>query len=330
MLILDRKDVARLLTMGPLIDALEQGFVRLSQGGVVLPQRLATPIARHEGLHLSMPAWVDGEGEDGGTLAIKVVSVYPHNVERYGLPTVQAALLLHDAADGRLLALMDAESMTAMRTGAASGVATRRLAREDASSLLMVGAGALAFHQVEAVCAVRPITRVYVASRTGARNAELCARIGDRLGIHAEPAASVADAAPMADIICTATTANDPVIRRSFVRPGCHINATGAYTPEMCEVDAETVRSARVIVDQIQAAQSEAGDLIQAAGESIVATLVAGELGDLVAGRVQGRSSADEITLFKSVGLAMQDAVAAALIYAAARREGAGTTVDLG
>lgn len=328
MLILNRDEVSSLLAMGPLIDALETGFARLSAGEVVQPQRLVTPVAPHDGLHLSMPVYVGGD-DGGDLLAIKVVTAYARNQPRHGLPTVQAVLLLHDAGTGRTVACMNAEPLTTLRTGAASGVATRHLARAGSSTLLMIGCGALAFHQIEAVCAVRPIQRVLVCSRTGVKDEALCRRVREHLSREAAPM-PIADAVPLADVICTATTARRPLFDDALVRPGCHINAVGAYTPAMRELSAETLRRARVFVDRREAARAEAGDLIQAAGSTPVTDWIAGELGDVVRGAANGREDEAQVTVFKSVGLAMQDAVAASLAYAAALRRGIGQRVEMG
>lgn len=322
MLYLNGEEVNRLVEMGPLIDALESSFASLARGEVILPQRLVTTVASHAGVHLTMPVYVGGpEGRD--LLAVKIVTVFAHNRPTHGLPTVQAVLVLHDAATGQPVALMEAEELTSLRTGAVSGLATRRLANPDASTLLMIGSGALAFHQVEAVCAVRPIERVLVCSRTGTKDEALCGRITGQLHVEASPA-RLADALPLADVICTATTATTPLFDGSQLRPGCHINAVGAYTPGMCELDANTLRRARVFVDSRKAARSEAGDLIQATQGAAVDDLIAGTLGEVILGRVAGRERPDQNTVFKSVGLALQDATAAGLAFAAAVRLGMG------
>ncbi len=335
MLILTRFDVQQLLTMPAALEAVEQAFRLLAAGAVVMPQRLATPVTPYSGLHLAMPAFV-GPAEEGdvGALAIKVVSVYAQNPQLHGLPMVQGALLLHDARTGALLALMDAEQITAMRTGAAAGVATRLLARPDAATLLLFGAGALAPAQVEAICAVRPIVRVLVVARTPQRAAPLCAQLAARHHLEAtvvpNTPEAVAAAVAQADVITTATTSATPLFDGAALRPGTHINAVGAFRATQRELDAESVRRARVFVDSRSAAASEAGDILLAQQEHPGAgDLVAGELGEALLGKLAGRTHADEITLFKSVGLAVQDATTAARVYVAALTAGAGTQIDL-
>jgi alanine dehydrogenase len=318
----------------------EEAFRQLALGNVVMPQRNATVIAPHHGLHLAMPAFVGSEGasegsSEAGALSVKLVTVYPQNQPRFGLPTIQGVLLLHDAASGRPLALMDAEHITAMRTGAASGVATRLMARPDAECVLLFGAGAQARAQLAAVCAVRPIRRAYLVTRTGARDAAFCAQAEAALGIEVcacprDDAAAVAAVVAEAAIICTATNATEPLLQGAWLRPGTHINAIGAYTRTMRELDGATLQRSRVIVDHHPAAQAEAGDLLLAIAEgAITYAQVAGDLGSVVLGQLAGRTGPEEITLFKSVGLAMQDTLTAAHLYALAQARGAGVEIGL-
>ena len=332
MRVLTRADVASVLTIDDTIAAVEEGFRQLALGTVQMPQRAATPIPPHNGLHLSMPAYVGGDpaGGDPGTLTIKIVTVYPDNPAKHDLPMIQGMLLLYDAATGELLAMMDAEHLTAMRTGASSGVATKYMAREDARVVTLFGAGAQAGPQLEAVCAVRPIKQVYVVTRSGAKDAAFCAEMRARLGIPVTPATDARAAVEAADVICAATNAQTPVFGGAWLRPGVHVNAVGAYMSTMRELDTTTVQRARVIVDHRRAALAEAGDLVipLRAGE-IAETHIAGELGQVVLGEIPGRTDADAITLFKSVGLAMQDAMTAARVYARAVEAGIGAEVEL-
>ncbi len=322
MLILTRTQIKSLLTMTDAIRAVEDGFRQLAAGQVVMPQRAATPLAPYNGLHLSMPAFVGG---DPGALSVKLVAVYPDNPAHHGLPMIQGLLLLHDATNGKPLALMDAEHLTAVRTGAASGVATRYLARPDAMTVTLFGAGA----QLAAVCAVRPIRRAWVLTRTGQREAEFCARMADELALEVTATHDVRLAVETADILCTATNAQTPLFDGAWLRPGVHINAIGAYTRTMRELDAVAISRSRLFVDHHTAAQTEAGDILLAIAEgAIMYSHIAGELGDVVTGQIAGRLQAADITIFKSVGLAMQDAVTAARVYALAVAQGVGTEVD--
>ncbi|MCB0062294.1 MAG: hypothetical protein KDE19_09270 [Caldilineaceae bacterium] len=331
MLILSRHDVEALLTMEEALTAVEEGFRQLALGNVAMPQRNATPVAKHNGLHLAMPAHVGG---DVDALTIKIVAVYGDNLARHNLPMIQGALLVHDAETGRVLALMDAEHLTAMRTGAASGVATKYLAREDAETVTLFGAGALGPGQLAAVCAVRPIKRAYLITRTGDKDAAFCQQMSEQLQIDvhagAPGARNTQDAVEAADIICTATNSPTPLFDGNWLQPGTHINAVGAYTSKMRELDTTTVRNSRVFVDRHEAAKSEAGDIcIPVAAGELTYDHVAGELGQVITGEVAGRRSDTEITLFKSVGLAMQDAVTAKRVYLAAVAQGLGAEVAL-
>ncbi len=333
MLTLTRQDVAQLLTMPATLAAVEEAFRRLAMGQVEMPQRNATPVAPHNGLHLAMPAFVaesDGVTTGDGVLAVKIVTVFGDNLTRYGQPTIQGLLLLHDARTGAAVALMDAEHLTAMRTGAAAGVATRLLARADATTVTLFGAGAQAGPQLQAVCAVRPIQRALVVTRTGSGDAAFCATMAAQLDIEVTPVRDVRAAVEAADVICTATNSHTPLFPGAWLRPGVHINAIGAYTRTMRELDGEAVRRARVVVDHLPAAMTEAGDVLLAQAEgAIAADHVVGSLGQLLLDEIVGRTSPDQITLFKSVGLAIQDAVTAAWVYRAALAQGVGQQVDL-
>jgi ornithine cyclodeaminase/alanine dehydrogenase-like protein (mu-crystallin family) len=273
---------------------------------------------------------VDGVTAGDGVLSIKVVTVFGDNLARYGQPTIQGLLLLHDARTGAAVALMDAEHLTAMRTGAAAGVATRLLARPDAATVTIFGAGAQAGPQLQAMCAVRPVRQIYVVTRTGTRDADFCARMTAQLDIAVTPMCDVEAAVAAADVICTATNSSTPLFPGVWLRPGVHINAIGAYTRTMRELDGVALRRAYVVVDHLPAAQAEAGDLLLAQAEGTIgADHVAGSLGQLLMGEIAGRTSPDQITLFKSVGLAMQDAVTAAWVYRAALAQGVGQVVHL-
>lgn len=327
MLVLSRQDVEQLLTMRDALAAVEEGFRQLAQGNVVMPQRAATVIAPYNGLHLSMPAFVGG---DIGALTIKIVTVYGDNPANHTLPTIQGVLLVHAAQTGQVVAMMDAEHLTATRTGAASGVATQYLARPEAETVTLFGAGALGPAQLAAVCAVRPIRRAYVITRTGDKDADFCEHMADELGIEVLATRNTQHAVTQADIICTATNSPTPLFAGAWVRPGTHINAVGAYTRTMRELDTTTIQRSRVFVDHHPAAGAEAGDILMPIAEGAVTyAQVIGALGDVINGTVPGRTTPTEITVFKSVGLAMQDAVTAARLYTKAITLGIGNQINL-
>ena len=327
MLVLTAEDVVALVPMAAAIAAVERAFVELSQGRAAAPLRTPIQVTEPPGDVLFMPAVVPA----AGALGAKIVSVFPENTAR-GTPLIHAVVLLIDPTDGTPLALLDGRTLTALRTGAASGVATRHMARPEARVLTCFGAGAQAERQIEAVCAVRPIEHIIICSRTAARAEALAVRLREqgawRATVEVEPDAAAA--AAQADIICTATTSATPVFPAAAVGPGTHINGIGAYTPAMAEVPAALVARARVVVDHAPAARGEAGDLIQAVAAGLAPDSVFDtELGAVAAGARPGRTSPDEITFFKSVGNAVQDMAVARHAVTEALRQGRGRQLDL-
>jgi ornithine cyclodeaminase/alanine dehydrogenase-like protein (mu-crystallin family) len=308
MLMLTADDVRRALPMPEAITAMRDAFTQLAEGRVEMPLRTAIRVPERDGVVLVMPARCDGPLGIGA----KIVSVFP------GQPIHAVAILL-DAATGRPAAVIEGRSLTAIRTGAVSGLATELLARPDASRVAVIGSGVQARTQLEAVCTVRKITAVVVYSPTTA-HAERFAH--DMAGTGAVPA--TVDVAPSArhavedaDVVCAATTSATPVFQAEWVPPGTHVNAVGSFTPEMRELDPALLGMAVPVVDQRAAAMAEAGEVIAAVHGGLVDHAALIELGDVVIGRVAGRTGAEEITVFKSVGLAVQDVVAGAWALAA-------------
>jgi ornithine cyclodeaminase len=325
MRILTAADVRSAVSMADAIDAVEQAFISLSAGQADVPLRahIATPEA--EAISFFMPARITGEA-----LGLKVVSVFPQNIGR-AEPTIYALVTLLDPATGRPLAVLDGTYLTALRTGAASGVATRHMARPDAHTLAIFGVGAQALPQVQAVCAVRPIDNIWIVNRTRDRAALLAARLrGDGFKGDVRLAATPAQALAEADVICTATSASTPLFTDADLRPGTHINGVGSYKPTMAEVPPATVARSYLVVDQIAAAWAEAGDLVQARDAGVIAeSHIVGELGAVAAGTIPGRPNPDAITFFKSVGNAVQDLAVAGLALRRASERGMGTEVAL-
>lgn len=327
-LLLTRKDVETVLTMPDAIAAVEEGFRQLALGNVIMPQRTVIRIPEYHGLHLGMPAYIGGS-EGGGALALKVVTVYPDNPSQYGLPTTLGTLLLNDPRTGALMAIMDAGFLTAMRTGAVSGVATKYLAREDARSVGVFGAGVQARTQLMAVCQVRPIERALVYDPVQEAREKYAAEMSERLSIPVEPTGDPR-ACVENDIIVTASASKTPVFEGVWLAPGTHINGIGSHSPDGRELDTETIRRAKVVPDYAPACLAEAGDLIIPIQEgAITEEHIHADLGQVVAGIKPGRESSDEITLFKSVGLAVQDGAAAARVYGLARAAGVGTEIEV-
>jgi alanine dehydrogenase len=326
--ILSAADVCRAVTMAEAIDAVREAYIQLSAGQAIVPLRTPVPVEKRNGVTLFMPAYL----ASSDALAAKIVSVFPGNLEK-GLPTIHAVVIVVDAETGRPVALMDGTYLTALRTGAASGVATELLARPDARVAAIFGAGAQARTQLEAVCTVRRIEQAWVydvsLEAAAAYATEMKGR-GAPIPADVRVADSPAQAVRRADVICTATTSTTPVFPDAGLKPGVHVNGIGAYTPEMQEVPAETVARARVVVDSRSASLAEAGDLLIPLRDGrITEQDIHGEIGEVAAGRIPGRQSDEEITFFKSVGVAVQDVAVAGLILRRAEELGLGLDVDL-
>ena len=327
-LLLTRKNVETVLTMKDAIAAVEEGFRQLAMGNVIMPQRTAIRIPDYHGLHLGMPAYVGG-AENGGSLALKVVTVYPDNPSKYNLPTTIGTLLLNDPRTGALVAIMDAGFLTAMRTGAVSGVATKYLAPGDARTVGVFGAGVQARAQLMAVCEVRSIERAVVCDPMREAREKYAAEMSERLSISVEPTDDPR-ACVENDVILTASSSKTPVFEGVWLAPGTHINGVGSHSPDARELDTETIRRAKVVPDYAPACLVEAGDLIMPIQEGAIdAEHIHASLGDVVAGLKPGRESDEEITLFKSVGLAVQDAATAARVYELAQAAGVGVEIEV-
>jgi ornithine cyclodeaminase/alanine dehydrogenase-like protein (mu-crystallin family) len=290
-----------------LLDAVEGAYRDVATGRDRSPMR--SRVALDDGDLLVMP----GVRTGGTGATVKLVTVMPANVDR-GLPLIHAVVAWFDAATGRPLALIDGATLTAMRTGAASGVGTRLLARRDATTLAMIGAGAQAEWQVRSVVAARPIDRVLVWSRAPEGRKAFAARLGETTGLAVEPAPSAQAAVRAADVICAATTSTEPVFDAGWVRPGTHVNGIGAYRLDMVELPPDLFGSAALVaVDARDAAREEAGDLMAAVGNGLLDDSAVVEIGTIAADYAASRDP-DAITVFKSVGLAIQDVAAAECI----------------
>ncbi|MGQ9467118.1 MAG: ornithine cyclodeaminase family protein [Anaerolineae bacterium] len=323
--ILSHSDVRRALPMREAVEAMKRAFAQLSTGQADVPLRTPIHVPRHNGLTLFMPAYLAADDQ----MAVKIVSVFNDNPAR-GLPLIHALVVVVDAETGRPVAVMEGGSLTALRTGAASGAATDLLSRPDAAVVAVFGAGVQGRTQLEAVCAVRPIREAWVYDVDPQRAQAYAREMGEPLGIPVHVATSPAEAVRQADVICTATTSTTPVFDDADVRPGTHINAVGAYTPQMREIPTETVLRARVVIDHRTASLAEAGDLLIPIQEGrMTEQHIWAELGEIAAGLKPGRLSPDEITLFKSVGVAVQDVAAAAAVLEAARRQNLGVEISL-
>jgi ornithine cyclodeaminase/alanine dehydrogenase-like protein (mu-crystallin family) len=330
MLILTADDVKKALPMKDTIEAMKRAYASLSDGKAEVPLRTRLNISPQNAVSLFMPAYVQAEG--GDALAVKVVSLFPKNPERERrLAFIQAAVLVLDAETGRTTALLEGSSLTAIRTGAGSGAAIDLLARPDSRVVAVFGAGAQGRTQLEAACNVRRIEKAWVFDPSIDRAEAMVEEMAGKGPIpqNVRVANSSEQAISEADIVCTATTSSTPVFADADLKPGTHVSAIGSYTPEMQEVPAETVARALVVVDSRSATLAETGDLLRPMQAGLFGEEhIHAELGEIVLGRKAGRRSPDQITYFKSVGVAVQDAMAAQLALQNARKLGLGREVS--
>ena len=304
---LDAAAIRASVSMGELLDAVEAAFRDVAAGRDRSPIRSRLPLG--DGDLLLMP----GLRDKGVGATVKIVTVMASNAAR-GMPTVQATVVWLDATTGEPRAILDGETLTAMRTGAASGVATRLLARQDASTLAVLGAGRQAEWQVHAVLAARPIRSVAIYARSSDARAEFASRMAEVTGMPVTVAASAEDAVRNADVVCCATTSSEPVFDGAWLRPGAHVNGIGAYRLGMVEIPSTAFARASVVaVDSVAAAREEAGDVMAAVDAGSVANGSLVEIGSVTRDWARTRDP-EAITVFKSVGLAIQDVATAELI----------------
>lgn len=323
-LIVNGKQVRQLLPMTACIDVMAEALKLLAQGGAQNPLRTMMWLPDRHGLLVAMPSSMDA------AMGIKIISVMPgnHGTE---FDSHMGVVLLFETQHGRPLALIDASEITAIRTAAVSGVATRLLARENASDLAILGTGVQADSHLEAVRAVREIKRVRVWSRHAENRERFARHARDHYGIHVEPMETAEAAVIGAEIICTTTASSEPVLKSRWLSPGTHLNVVGASTPNAREVDSETMRMARLFVDRRESALNEAGDFLIPKREGVIGDdHILAEVGEVLIGKHPGRTSPDEVTLFKSLGLAVEDLASAQYIYEQAVKQGIGTAIEFG
>lgn len=327
MRVLSARHIQAALPMRAAIEAMRSAFGQLAAGKADMPQRAT--VHSSKGSTLVMPAYL----ADSDDLAIKIVSIYPENAAQK-LPLIAGLVVVLDASSGAPLAVIDAAYLTALRTGAASGLATELLARPEADTLALFGVGAQARTQLQAVCTARAVKAVRVYARTAASVETFIAQMA---GIGPIPAADAMQAAASpqaalegASLVITATTSSTPVFDGKHLMPGTHINGVGSWQASMQEVDETTVTRAKIVVDQRAAAWDEAGELIIARDKGLLSEEdIHAELGEIVNGTKPGRESDDEITFFKSVGVGVQDAAIAGAILKAAQEKNIGTLADI-
>jgi len=328
MLILNANEVRKALPMDQTIAAMKDAFASLSDGTAVVPLRTRLPILNHEAVSLFMPAYMKTASSEA--LAVKVVSLFHQNPSR-GLAYIQAAVLVLESDTGRVVALLEGSTLTAIRTGAGSGAAIDLLARKDCDVVAIFGAGIQGRTQLEAACTARNITTAFIYNPTRAKAEAFAEQLAGYGYIPKDirVAATPREAIENADILCTATGSKESVFDDKDVKSGTHISAIGAYTPEMQELPLETVARACIVVDSYATVMEEAGDIVKAIQAGLIKESdIHAELGEIILGKKPGRQSDDEITFFKSVGNAVQDAVAAQLALKNAREMKLGIEVN--
>lgn len=317
-------DIRSLLSMQTCIEAMKSAFTALSNDEAVMPVRMRLEMENDNANALFMPVYMPGIKK----LGIKTVTNNIDNGKK-GLPIIHAMMLLFDSETGMPLAIMDGEAITAMRTGAVSGLATSLLARSDAETVAILGTGTQGETQLEAVCAVREIKNAYVYDLDKRKAESFAATMSAQLGVDIK----VADSSRViesVDIICTATPSRKPIFDNENLKKGVHINGVGSYKPDMIEIPHQTIIQAKVIVDHRQGCLAEAGDLLQPMQKGLLTKEdIHGELGDIVTGKISARVNDEEITVFKSVGVAVQDLACADLILRLASKEMRGTRLPL-
>jgi len=325
-LIADQKLVTELLPMDEAIDVMRRALTMLAEGEVVMPLRTMMALPGQDAVLGLMPSYLGGLKAVG----VKVIAAFPANFGS-GYDTHQGVVLFFDTERGLLRAIVDATSITAIRTAAVSGLVTDLLARPEAGDLAIIGAGTQAHTHLQAMRAVRPVRRVRVFSVPAESAARFAERESRLTSLTVEVAATAEEAVAGADLICTTTTASEPVVLGAWVSPGAHINAVGAYTPATRELDSELVAGARLYADRRESLLSESGEFLIPKGEGLFGDEhIVGEIGEVLTGKAPARTSLHETTLFKSLGLAIEDLAAAHHVYTKAKVRGLGTWVEIG
>ena len=323
-LVLDNRQINELLPMTECIELMADALSALARGEVYQPLRTIVRPPEARGLLGLMPAYRSGEH---GAFGLKAICVFPDNPAK-GKDAHQGAVMLFSRDSGELLALMNASEITAIRTAAVSAVATNLLAHEDARQLALIGAGVQARTHLAALAAVRPITQARVACRNIEHAEQFAREMQPGFSFPIDPVRSNEEAVRGADLIVTATSSLEPVINHDWISPGAHVNAIGTHSPNSREIDSATMAAARIFVDRRESALNESGDYLLAAKEGVVRPeSIVGEIGELLIGAKSGRTSPTEITLFKSLGLAIEDVVSADYLYRKAKAQQTGTWI---
>jgi alanine dehydrogenase len=324
-LVLSEKQVRSLIDIEDLIAALEQAHVQYSTGKAVMPVRLVVPLPSIQGRITSMPGFLS----EDQALGMKVVTYFQDNPKQ-NLPAILATIMLFSTETGQAIATMDGSYITAIRTACASALATRLLANPETPVLGILGAGVQARVHIQALTRVRKIERIQLYSPSGTSAAAIQRELTPQVDAAIELARSAEEAVRGADVVVTATTAKEPILKCEWLKAGAHINAVGSHRPDLREIDGQTLARAKIVVDSRDAIMAECGDILLALKEkSIGENHIQGEIGEVLAGLKPGRARSDELTLYKSVGIAVQDVAAANCVYRKALQLGIGTKVEI-
>jgi ornithine cyclodeaminase/alanine dehydrogenase len=325
MLLLSEDQVQSLLDIDELVTALEQAHIQYSTGKAVMPVRLVVPLNDIQGRITSMPGYLNQEQ----ALGMKVVTYFQNN-EKQGLPAILATIMLFSAETGKMMAVMDGTYITTIRTACASALATRALANPETPVLGIIGAGVQARAHIRALSRVRRLSKIKIYSPSASSGQKVKSALETEISVAIEPTTNAEEAVRDSDLVVTASTAKQPVLKAEWLKPGAHINAVGSHRPDLREIDGKTLSLSRVVVDSRVAIMAECGDILLAIKEnSFSEKRIHAEIGEVLTGGKTGRSNSEEITLYKSVGIAIQDVATAQLVYQKALEQKLGTKVEI-
>jgi alanine dehydrogenase len=325
MLVLSEKEVQSLAKVEELIPVLERAHIQYSTGKAVMPVRLVVPLPQIEGRITSMPGYLN----EDKALGMKVVTFFPNNLKQ-NLPQILATVMLFSAETGKMIAAMDGNYITAIRTACVSAMATQALANPDTPVLGVLGAGVQARAHIRALTQIRKISEIKVFDIFEASARQLQEALQKEIGVKINVVQSPREAVLDSDLLVTVTTAKEPIVKAEWLKPGIHINAVGSHRPDLREIDGATLAAAKIVVDSREAIMAECGDILLAIQEkAITANSVHAEIGEVLAGKKSGRTSPEEITLYKAVGIAIQDVATAHLVYRKALERNVGTNIEV-
>jgi len=325
MLVLSESQVQSLIDLDELIACLALAHIQYSTGKAVMPVRLVVPLPQIQGRITSMPGFLS----EDKALGMKVVTYFQGNPQQ-NLPAILATIMLFSAETGKMIAAMDGGYITAIRTASASALATKALANSSTPVLGILGAGVQARAHIQALSRVRKLSRIKIYSPSGKSALSIKRELEQQCGVPIEAVNTAQEAVRDSDLLVTVTTAKEPIVESEWLKPGAHINAVGSHRPDLREIDGATLQRAKVFVDSHEAIMAECGDILLALKEKTITQAdILGEIGEVLAGGKTGRSNASEITLYKSVGIAIQDVATAQLVYRKALEQNVGTNVDI-